>query len=87
MVIMLAVDRWRPYLSRGPFTICTDHKSLCNLTDQQLTTDLQCKAMTKLVGLQFSIKYKQGPENVVADALSRIPHTDPLCAVSQGKPV
>lgn len=87
MVIMLAVDRWRPYLSRGPFTIKTDHRSLCNLTDQQLTSDLQRKAMTKLVGLQFTIKCKHGPDNVVADALSRIPQQVSACAISQGKPI
>lgn len=28
MAIMMAVDRWRPYLLRGPFIIKTDHKSL-----------------------------------------------------------
>lgn len=45
MAIMMAVDRWRAYLQRGPFLIKTDHKSLCNLDDQVLHTDLQKKAM------------------------------------------
>ena len=39
LAVMMAVDRWRPYLQRGPFTIVTDHKSLCNLADQQLDTE------------------------------------------------
>ena len=34
LAVMMAVDRWRSYLQRGPFTIVTDHKSLCNLGDQ-----------------------------------------------------
>jgi hypothetical protein len=36
--IIMAIDKWRQYLQRGPFTILTDHKSLCNLADQQLST-------------------------------------------------
>ncbi|XP_073359923.1 uncharacterized protein [Aegilops tauschii subsp. strangulata] len=55
--------------------------------DQLLTSDLQRKAMTKLVGLQFSIQYKKGVENTVADALSRVAHLFPLQAISTSKPV
>lgn len=51
LAIMMAVDRWRPYLIRGPFVIKTDHKALCHLDDQSLDTELQKKAMTKLIGL------------------------------------
>jgi hypothetical protein len=68
MAVMLAVDKWRQYLQRGPFLILTDHKSLCTLSDHHLTTDLQRKAMAKLVGLQFQFKYKKGIDNNVADA-------------------
>jgi hypothetical protein len=74
LAVMLAVDKWRQYLQRGPFLILTNHKSLCNLSDQHLTTDLQHKAMAKLVGLQFQFKYKKGVENCVADSLSRVGH-------------
>jgi hypothetical protein len=74
MAVMLAVDKWRQYLQRGPFMILTDHKSLCNLIDQQLITDLQRKAMAKLVVLQFQFKYKIGIENTAADSLSRVGH-------------
>jgi hypothetical protein len=74
MAVMLAVDKWRQYLQRGPFLILTDHKSLCTLSDQHLTTDLQRKAMAKLVGLQFQFKYKKGIDNNAADALSRVGH-------------
>lgn len=34
MAILLAVEKWRPYLQTVPFTIKTDHKSLLYLTDQ-----------------------------------------------------
>lgn len=51
LAVMMAVDKWRPYLQHGPFEIVTDHKSLCALGEQQLDTELQRKAMSKLVGL------------------------------------
>jgi hypothetical protein len=70
MAVIMAVDKWCQYLQRGPFLIMTDHKSLCNLCDQQLTLDLQRKAMAKLIGLQFQFKYKKGIENGAADSLS-----------------
>lgn len=74
LAVMMAVDKWRAYLQRGPFLILTDHKSLCNLGEQQLDTELQRKAMSKLVGLQFKFQYKRGVENGAADTLSRVGH-------------
>uniref|UniRef100_A0A453D8R9 Reverse transcriptase RNase H-like domain-containing protein n=1 Tax=Aegilops tauschii subsp. strangulata TaxID=200361 RepID=A0A453D8R9_AEGTS len=87
LAIMMAVDRWRSYLSGAPFVIKTDHQSLCHLGDQNLTSDLQRKAMTKLVGLQFSIQYKKEVKNTAADALSRVAHLFVPQAVSTSKPV
>jgi hypothetical protein len=86
LAVMMAVDKWRPYLQRGPFTILTDHKSLVNLQDQQLTTELQRKAMAKMVGLQFHIKYKKGIENGAADSLSRVAHLMAASAISYCRP-
>jgi hypothetical protein len=74
LAVIMAIDKWRQYLQRGHFTIVTDHKSLCNLSDQQLTSELQKKAMSKLVGLQFSFQYKRGIDNGAADSLSRVGH-------------
>jgi hypothetical protein len=74
LAVIMAVDKWRQYLQRAPFTIVTDHQSLSNLNDQLLTTELQNKAMAKLVGLQFEIKYRKGADNGAADSLSRVGH-------------
>jgi hypothetical protein len=74
LAVMMAVDKWRQYLQRGPFVIVTDHQSLSNLNDQLLTTDLQTKAMAKMVGLQFEIKYRKGTDNGAVDSLSRAGH-------------
>jgi hypothetical protein len=42
------------------FIFWTDHKSLTNLNEQRLHTNWQHKALTKLMGLQYSIVYKKG---------------------------
>ena len=87
LAIMMAVDKWRPYLQRTPFVIKTDHKSLCCLDDQVLHTELQRKAMTKLIGLQYKFQYNKGSNNVPADALSRIGHKMSVQAVSVVQPM
>jgi hypothetical protein len=60
LALILAVDKWRPYLQRDPFIIRTDHQSLTFLGEQQLHSELQKKAMAKMMGLQFQIVYKRG---------------------------
>ena len=84
--VMMAIDKWRPYLQQAPFEIVTDHKSLCALDDQQLVTDLQRKAMSKMAGLQFSFRYKKGVDNSAADVLSRVGHLLELDALSICQP-
>jgi hypothetical protein len=87
LAVMMAVEKWRAYLQRGPFIIKTHHQSLYQLGDQVLTTELQKKAMTKLVGLQFQFQYKKGVENNAADALSRVGHLLAVSALSVSQPV
>jgi hypothetical protein len=87
LAILMAVDEWRCYLQRGSFVIGSDHNSLSHLQDQSLATDLQKKAMTKLAGLQFTMQYKKGAENKVADALSRVAHCIELSAISTSTPI
>lgn len=86
LAVMMAVDRWRPYLQRGEFTILTDHKSLCTLGEQHLGSELQRKAMAKLGGLQFKFKYRRGAENTAADSLSRVGHLLPITTTSTCQP-
>ena len=59
--------------------IYTDQKSLVHLEQQRLTTPWQQKAFTKLLGLQYKIKYKKGSENTASDALS---HANPSAMLS-----
>ena len=86
LALIMAVERWRHYLQRQEFIILTDHKSLAYLQEQNLHSDMQRKAMTRLMGLQFRIVYKKGKDNLAADALSRVAHLHTLQAVSMVKP-
>ena len=86
IAILMAVDKWRPYLQLKPFVIRTDHKSLLYLTEPRVHTKLQHKALLKLLVLQFSIVYKKGVSNKAADALSRCPTTKAIFAVCTCSP-
>lgn len=87
LALIMAVEKWRAYLQRQEFIIRTDHKSLSYLTEQNLQSDLQRKAMTRMMGLQFKVVYKKGKENIAADALSRVGHLMALQAVSEATPL
>lgn len=82
MAIILAVDKWRPYLQNQEFVIRTYHRSLLHLTEQRVATKLQHKALLKLMDLQFKIVFKQGSTNMAADALSRYPEKPAIAAIS-----
>ena len=62
LALIMAVEKWRQYLQRQEFTIRTDHKSLAYLSEQNLHSDLQRKAMTRLMGPQFKVVYRKGKE-------------------------
>ena len=72
MAVVLAVEKWRPYLLGRHFIIKTDHFSLKYLLGQKFTTVFQSKWLPKLMGYDHEIHYRQGKENLVADGLSRL---------------
>ncbi|WVZ53938.1 hypothetical protein U9M48_004823 [Paspalum notatum var. saurae] len=86
LALIMAVERWRSYLQRNEFVIRIDHRSLAFLSKQNLHSELQHKAMARLMGLQFKIVYRKGKENIAADALSRVAHLFALQAVSVVQP-
>ena len=86
LVVILVVDRWKPYLQHQPFTIAFDQKSLIHLGEQKLSDGLQHKAFVKLLGLHYKMVCKKGPDNKAADALSRQQHQDHITAISVSRP-
>ena len=71
MALLNAVDKWRHYLQFKHFVVKNDHHSLKYLLEQRVTSAIQQKGLTKLLGLDYEVRYKKGAENRVADALSR----------------
>ncbi|KAE8662761.1 hypothetical protein F3Y22_tig00113145pilonHSYRG00200 [Hibiscus syriacus] len=71
LAILMAISKWRHYLEGGPFIIKTDHEALKHLQEQKLTTSIQKKWLTKLLGLDYVIQYRKRRHNLAADALSR----------------
>jgi hypothetical protein len=47
LALIMAMDKWRQYLEAQEFIIRTDHKCLAYLTEQNLHSDMQRKAMSE----------------------------------------
>ncbi|CAM8943168.1 unnamed protein product [Rhodiola kirilowii] len=72
LAVVFAVQKWRHYLLTAHFTIKTDQRSLKYFLEQRLNTPIQQQWLPKLLEFDYDIQYKQGKENLVADALSRV---------------
>lgn len=82
LALVLAVQKWTPYLLGRKFVVRTDQKSLKHLWKQKITKTAQEKWLVKLMGYNFTIDYKKGKDNVVADALSRGEEDGEINAIS-----
>ncbi|KAA3472231.1 Retrovirus-related Pol polyprotein from transposon 297 family [Gossypium australe] len=74
--VLLAVKKWHSYLVGQHFFIKTNHQSLKFLSEQHAITPYQQKWVAKMLGYDYSISYRKGTQNTVADALSRRPYKD-----------
>ena len=66
-----ALKTWQHYLLPKEFVIHTDHESLKPLKGQNKLNKRHARWSEFIESFPYVIKYKQGKENVVADALSR----------------
>ncbi|GAU45349.1 hypothetical protein TSUD_84720 [Trifolium subterraneum] len=71
MALVLSIQHWRHYLLGKSFVVYTDHKSLKHFLQQKISSPNQQCWLAKLLGYQFEVHYKPGPENKAANALSR----------------
>ena len=78
LAVVFAVQKWRHYLLNAHFVIKTDQRSLKYLLEQRLNTPIQQQWLPKLLEFDYEIQYKEGKENLVADALSRVTGSEVL---------
>lgn len=70
LAIIYAIQKWSTYLEFAPFTIKTDQRNMKYISEQRLTTPFQQVWISKLMGFEFDIQYKEGSSNTAVDALS-----------------
>lgn len=68
-----AIKRFRCYLEMQEFEVITDHSSLLWLMRQSNLTGRLARWVFQLQGYKFTISHRKGKDNVVPDALSRVP--------------
>jgi hypothetical protein len=82
LALVMAVRKWRPYLLGQQFKIKTDQEAIKHIFEQRIGTPLHQKWVSKLLGYDFTVEYKSGRENRVADALSRVNAEEKLAQVN-----
>ena len=69
----MAIEHWHTYLYGRKFVVYTDHQPLAWLLNKKNPHPRLERWLIRLAQYRFEIKYRKGIENVVADALSRLP--------------
>ena len=77
LAVVWGVDRFRSFITGMPLTVLTDHKPLLQVfrADYKLTlaSPRVQRLVLKVQDLSFTVQYRPGKHNVIADALSRLP--------------
>ncbi|SGY12772.1 BQ5605_C011g06597 [Microbotryum silenes-dioicae] len=71
LAIVEALHHWRADLLGVGFKILTDHHALAAFMKQGNLSQRQARWTERLADYDFTIEYVRGPQNTVADALSR----------------
>ena len=73
LAVVWGIRKMRPYLEGYHFTIITDHQALKWLQNIEDPSGRLARWSLELQQYDFTIKYRKGANNLVADALSRQP--------------
>lgn len=68
-------EKFRHGLKKHTFTVWTENNPQTHILTKPKLEDCEQRWMAKLAAFDFNLKYVPGPENVVADMLSREPFT------------
>ena len=87
MAILDACSHWRHYLhSDEPFVLKSDHSSLVHYMTMPNLTGRLARWVLKMQDFNCKLEYIPGPQNVVADALSRRADLEPAAIAPDPEP-
>lgn len=72
LAVILAVEKFRPYIDGCHFTVITDCSSLLCLQNMREPTSRLARWALRLQAYDFKLLHRKGKHNVVPDALSRM---------------
>lgn len=74
LAVVTALEYWRCYIENGqPFTVYTDHSALKWFLSISNPTGRLARWGVRLSSFNFTLKHRRGVDNVIPDALSRVP--------------
>ena len=82
LALITGIEHFEQYLTVKPFIVFTDNTALIWLLKQHVSKGRVSRWIMKLASYDFEIFHKQGVQNLVADALSRLPNLPQSCTAA-----